>query len=94
MKETLRRLCHPILRFFENESPEYQITPTNRKVALAISLTFLGIAISMPLILSSMPFSSYFPPVLIFGTVGFVGTIVGALGSDHAVAKLVGNRAK
>lgn len=94
MKEKLQRLFYPLLKLFENESPEYQLTPTNRKVALAISITFLVISILIPLILSSKPFSGYFLQVLIFGSVGIVGTIVGSLGSDHAVAKLVGNRRK
>ena len=94
MKEKLQRLFQPILKFFENDSPEYQITPTNRKVALCISITLLGLAVLIIVIAGSQPFTSYFPPVLIFGSVGFVGTVVGLLGSDHAVAKLVGNRAK
>lgn len=94
MKESLRRLFSPILKIFENESDEFNLTKTNRKVVLFISVTFACLAILIPIIVAGKPVSSYIFPTLVFGTIGIVGLIVGCLGSDHAVAKLVGNRAK
>lgn len=94
MKDSLRRLFYPILRFFENDSDEFNLTSTNRKVALFISTTFVIIALLLPVIASGSPFTSYIFPVIVFGSIGFIGLVVGSLGSDHAVAKLVGNRAK
>ena len=94
MKGRLRQLFHPILRFFENDSDEFNLTPTNRKVALFISATFVIIAILPPVIASGSPITGYIFPMIVFGGIGFIGLVVGSLGSDHAVAKLVGNRAK
>ena len=94
MKDRLRQLFHPVLRFFENDSDEFQLTPTNRKVALFISATFVIIAFLLPIIASAQPFTAYIFPVAVFGGIGLIGLVVGILGSDHAVAKLVGNRIK
>lgn len=94
MKERLRSVFQPVLKYFENDSDEFQLTPTNRKVALFISGTFVILAILIPVIGSSQPLSSFIFPVLVFGILGIIGLIVSLLGSDHAVAKLVGNRRK
>lgn len=94
MKDHLRQTFSFILNIFENESDEYNLTATNRKVALFICGTFSILAILIPIIAASKPVTSYIFPVLVFGVLGFVGLVVGILGSDHAVAKLVGNRVK
>lgn len=94
MKERLRKLMNPLLSRFENNSDDYQLTPTNRKVALFISGTFLILAIVIPFIVWPQPITSFIFPVIVFGSLGIVGLIVGTLGTDHAVAKLVGNRRK
>lgn len=94
MKDRLRHLFHPILKFFENDSDDFKLTSTNRKVALFISVTFVIIAFLLPIIASTQPVTAYIFPVVVFGGIGFIGLVVGILGSDHAVAKLVGNRIK
>ncbi len=94
MKKRLCQIFGPILRIFENDSDEFILTPTNRKVTLFIGVTFVIIAVLIPIIGASQPVMAYIFPVIVFGSIGFVGVVVGSLGSDHAVAKLLGNRIK
>lgn len=92
MKDQLRRLFHPLLKRFENTSDEYILTPTNRKVTLFIGVTFTIIAIVIPIISGLENWAGLLIPVSVFGVIGLASVIVGCLGSDHAVAKLLGNR--
>jgi len=94
MKERLCQVFGPILRFFEDESDELILTPTNRKVTLFIGATFVIIAFLIPIIGAGYPVTAYIFPEVVFGGIGFVALVVGSLGSDRAVAKLVGNRIK
>lgn len=94
MKNCLTKLFGPILNLFENNSDEYIIKPLNRKVVLAIGVLMTGLAILILYIAWPDRLGSYFLPPLIFGVVGITALIVGILGSDHAVAKLIGARRK
>tara|TARA_R110002073_G_scaffold161665_2_gene317249 strand:+ start:94 stop:378 length:285 start_codon:yes stop_codon:yes gene_type:complete len=94
MKTTLIKIFSPILNQFENESDEYILKPLNRKVVLAIGALMSGLSILILFLAWPDKISSYFLPPLIFGMVGITALVVGCLGSDHAVAKLIGNRKK
>lgn len=94
MKQTLTRLFSPILNVFENTSDEYIIKPLNRKVVLAIGVLMTGLAILILFLAWPDKIGSYFLPPIIFGVVGITALVVGSLGSDQAVAKLIGNRKK
>lgn len=94
MKNALTKLFSPILNLFENDSDEYILKPLNRKVVLAIGVLMTGLSILVFYLAWPDQIGSYFLPPLIFGVVGITALIVGCLGSDHAVAKLIGNRKK
>jgi len=94
MKTTLTKIFSPILNLFENDTDEYILKPLNRKVVLAIGVLMSGLSILVLYLAWPDKISRYFLPPLIFGLVGITALIVGFLGSDHAVAKLIGNRKK
>ena len=51
-----------------------------------------GLAIAVPLVAPVDVRAGSWLPTIVFGFMGLVGLIVGILGSEHAVAKLLGGR--
>jgi len=94
MKNLLRQLFSPLLNIFENTSDEFTLTPTNRKVTLIIGAATLVMTILMPIISGLENWTGFIFPVLVFGSMSICSFVIGCLGSDHAVAKLLGNRKK
>jgi len=88
----LQKTCSPILNQFENDAPEYYVRPLNRKIVLAIGVLMTFLAGITFYIAYPDKLSSYFLPPLIFFAVGFTALVVGCLGSDKAVAKLIGSK--
>ena len=88
----LKTVCSPILNLFENQSEAFVVKPLNRKIVLAIGLLMTGLALLVLYMAWPDNLGSYFLAPLVFGSVGVTALIVGCLGSDKAVAKLLGSR--
>ena len=90
MKNALRNLCGPILAFFERGEPAVNCRPSHRKILLAVAVLFLVLfGLSLYLALSAGQLGALIP-VLAFFAVSTVTLVVGALGSDTAVARIWG----
>ena len=92
MKELLRTLFSPILNVFESGDEEYLYKPMNRKILLIISVIFSCLASLVCYLIPAEADPGYYIPVIVFGCLGLVGLVVGALGNDRAVAKIWNNK--
>lgn len=92
MKKTLQKLFAPVLAIFENNSDEFIYRSLNRKIVLFISIVFFLLAFALPMFMPKLIEMGYWFVMLVFGALSLVGLIVGLLGSDKAVAKLLGSR--
>jgi len=92
MKNTLKSIFSPILNIFENNNDEFIYRSLNRKIVLFISSVFFLLAFALPAYMPQLIEMGYWFVMLVFGALGIVGLIVGLLGSDKAVAKLLGSR--
>ena len=90
MIQQLRKLFAPVLRPFEKNSENYRPANWKRPVVCLISIILTALAIAVPLVAPPDVRSGAFLPTIVFGGMGLVGLLVGLLGSDHAVAKLLG----
>lgn len=92
MKDLLTKVFWPILRIFESDRPVVNYKRSHRVVLLVMGSLFLVLSLASA---SSAYFSGelggLIPAVVFFG-VGLVAIVVGALGSDSAVAKIWGSR--
>ncbi len=88
----LRKLFQPLLSLFERGSEGYRPANWKRPVVCILSLILTGLAIAVPLVAPADVRSGAWLPTIVFGGMGFVGLVVGILGSDQAVAKLLGGR--
>ncbi|WP_166425966.1 hypothetical protein [Paraglaciecola sp. 20A4] len=92
MKNSLTRICWPILRFFEaNEAPK------NYKKSHRVALNVVG-ALFLLLSFVSATAANFIGgvgsliPVIFFFCAGTVALIVGGLGSNGAVSKIWGTK--
>ncbi len=92
MKKTLKNIFSPILNIFEKNNDEFVYRSLNRKIVLFISSVFLLLGLALPAYMPKLVEMGYWFVMLVFGALGFTGLIVGFLGSDKAVAKLLGSR--
>lgn len=92
MKNLFKNIFSPILNIFERNNDEFIYRSLNRKIVLFISLVFLLLAFGLPAFMPKLIQMGYWFVMLVFGSLAFVGLIVGLLGSDKAVAKLLGSR--
>lgn len=92
MKNTLKNIFSPILNIFENNNDEFVYRSLNRKIVLFISSVFFLLAFALPVFLPRLIEMGFWFVMLVFGSLSLVGLIVGLLGSDKAVAKLLGSR--
>jgi VIT1/CCC1 family predicted Fe2+/Mn2+ transporter len=92
MKEQLRALFSPILKGLESGTEEYHYKPMNRQILLFFSVAFGSLATLVVFSLPEDPQLGYYLPVLVFGSLSFVGFVVSLLGTDRAVAKIWGNK--
>jgi len=92
MKNFLRKIFSFILNQFECGEGDYAYKPLNRKILLIVGILFLSLA-SIIISLSGLSEGyGFIIPTLIFSAVSLVCLVVGALGSDRAVAKIWGSR--
>lgn len=92
MKDLFKKLFFPILTIFEKNNDEFIFRPLNRKIVLFISIVFSLLAFALPAFMPNLIKMGYWFVIIVFGTLSIVGLIVGFLGSDKAVAKLLGSR--
>ena len=92
MKNTLRNIFCPILNIFENNNDEFIYRSLNRKIVLFISSVFFLLAFGVPFYMPPLIEMGFWFVMIVFGGLSSVGLIVGSLGSDKAVAKLLGSR--
>ncbi len=88
MKEFLRKICSPILSPFESGDDNYAYRPSHRKILIVVGALFLVLA--MGALAATLVAELYggLIPVVVFLAVGLVCEVVGALGSDKAVARM------
>jgi hypothetical protein len=93
MKNTLTKLCSPILNIFETD-----VEPANYRNSHRTALKILG---ALFIFLSSVSGAAAFfsntglgalIPISVFFSVGLVALIIGALGSNGAVSKIWGTK--
>lgn len=92
MKNLLKNVLSPILNIFENNNDEFVYRSLNRKIVLFISSVFFLLAFALPVFLPQLIKMGFWFVMLVFGSLSLVGLIVSLLGSDKAVAKLLGSR--
>lgn len=92
MKTLLKNIFSPILNIFENNNDEFIYRSLNRKIVLFISSVFFLLAFALPIYMPQLIKMGYWFVMVVFGSLSSVGLIVGILGSDKAVAKLLGSR--
>ena len=92
MKTLLIRLSWPVLRFFESSKEPKNYKKSHRIVLNVVGCLFMFLsAASAGAAFSSGEWGALIP-VVVFFAVGLVAVIVGALGSNAAVAKIWGNQ--
>lgn len=92
MKNTFKTIFSPILNIFEKNNDEFIYRSLNRKIVLFISSVFFLLAFALPAYMPQLIEMGYWFVMLVFGALSTVGLIVGILGTDKAVAKLLGSR--
>ena len=92
MKNVLKTLFSPILNIFENNNDEFIYRKLNRKIVLFISSVFFLLAFGLPMYMPQLIEMGFWFVMIVFGGLSSVGLIVGTLGSDKAVAKLLGSK--
>lgn len=92
MVNLLRTIFSPILNIFEKNNDEFVYRTLNRKIVIFISVVFSLLAFGLPIYMPQLIAMGYWFVMIVFGTLSLVGLIVGLLGSDKAVAKLLGSR--
>ena len=92
MMNLLRKVFAPVLNIFENNNDEFVCRSLNRKIVLFVSAVFSLLAFGLPAFMPMLIEMGYWFVMIVFGTLAAVGFIVGILGSDKAVAKLLGSR--
>ncbi len=92
MKILFKNIFSPILNIFENNNNEFIYRSLNRKIVLFISIVFSLLAFALPVFMPQLVQMGYWFVMLVFGALSFTGLVVGLLGSDKAVAKLLGSR--
>lgn len=91
MRNTFKNIFSPILNIFEKNNDEFIYRSLNRKIVLFISSVFFLLAFVLPAYMPQLIEMGYWFVMLVFGSLSLVGLIVGFLGSDKAVAKLLGS---
>ena len=92
MKKHLRRLFSPILNIFEKGDDNYSYKAQNRIVLIVMGALFWLLCAAVVFSSKYLEGYGYLFPAMVFFLVGFVGLLVGTLGSDKAVARIWFNR--
>jgi drug/metabolite transporter (DMT)-like permease len=92
MHALLRLLFAPLLNILEKGDEPYGYKPSHRKILLAVGALFLFLACVSLFFGMIAGGAGAFLPAAVFFVVGVVCLVVGAVGSERAVAKLWGSR--
>ena len=92
MKEFLRKICWPILRFFESNERVVGYKKSHRVALIVVGCLFLVLSTGAGLTASYVDDIGFIVPVVVFACIGFVSLVVGSLGSEAAVSKIWGSR--
>jgi len=91
VKQQFRALFSFILTPLESSTAPYAYKRSHRVALLILSVLFTFLA-SAVFIVGQGKDPVYLIPVILFGGVGFLGGIVGLLGTERAVAKIWGTK--
>lgn len=92
MINLLKKVFSPVLNIFEKNNNEFVYRSLNRKIVLFVSTVFALLGFGLPVFMPVLIELGYWFVMIVFGSLAAVGFIVGLLGSDKAVAKLLGSR--
>jgi hypothetical protein len=88
MKETMRKLCSPLLGMFESGDGEFEYKKSYRTILLVLGVLCLVISsISLTVTIMTGEFAGIIP-IMLFLLTGLVCGVVGLLGNDRAVARI------
>lgn len=88
MKNMLQTLFAPLLNLFEGSASAYQYKPSFRLILIAVGGLFLVLASGSVWAVVATAMWAGLLPGLVFLIAGVVCLVVGALGSDNAVARI------
>lgn len=88
MRNLLRKLCSPVLNYFETGEGQYVYKHSHRTILKVLGLLILILAIASLYFSIITSQAGGIIPIVIFFTVGTTCEIVGFLGSDRAVANI------
>ncbi len=92
MKLMIRKIFSPVLKRFESGEGVYSYKPSHRKILVVVGCLFLVLsAVSGAAALATLQLGAAVP-FLIFFCAGLLCLVVGAVGSDRAVANIWGNK--
>jgi len=91
LKQFLIRIFWFILRHFEKGEGAFAYKASSRTILVVVGLLFSGLSGGSLFFSIQKGDASAFLPVIVFFAVGLVCLVVGALGTDRAVANLWGN---
>ncbi|MDH5600843.1 MAG: hypothetical protein OEY78_06005 [Gammaproteobacteria bacterium] len=92
MINLLKKVFSPVLNIFEKNNDEFVYRSLNRKIVVFVSTVFALLGFGLPVFMPVLIELGYWFVMIVFGSLAAVGFIVGLLGSDKAVAKLLGSR--
>jgi len=92
MKNTLIRLCWPVLQIFEKGQEAYVYKPSHRKALVGVGMLFLFLAVVSLYFSFQLGGGGGIVPAIVFLAASITSLIVGALGSERAVAKIWGSK--
>lgn len=92
MKQQLRKLCNPLLKYLESDEPAVNYKPSHRSALFGVSVLFFVLFAVSAWFGKLTGNIGALVPVIAFFAMGFVSLIVSTLGSDSAVCKIWGNR--
>lgn len=92
MRNLLRKLFAPLLKYFETGEGAYSYKDSHRIILIVVGGLFLFLSVvSTSIAISTANFGGLLPG-LVFFLVGLTCEVVGLLGSDRAVSKIWGSK--
>jgi hypothetical protein len=92
MKVLFRKLCSPILSYFESGQGEFIYQKSHRFILIVVGLLFLFLSLVSAFMAIDASQFGVFIPIVIFFIAGLVCIIVGCLGNERAVATIWGSK--
>jgi hypothetical protein len=92
MKELLRKAFSPILENFESGTEEFVYKKSHRVILIVMGAIFAILSTAVSIMAAEADSAGYYIPVVVFGLVSLVITVVGILGNERAVSSIWGNK--